>query len=531
MKSSTKIGTKPKNRLRPHLLRLLTFFTVTYFLATSIALAATANGFITKIDSATTFDVGTLHVVLNAHSRCDKQGLLLLAEKTIIPLFAKNIFIPCDTRTLTVGSYMHLTGVVVPDKHKFVVAQATVYITHGTRTLEGGALLQESPELRQVSQGMGASWWIDGYPTTVTPKTKLFSEPSTTFFRYWNMGGFHVHAKILGTSTRDSFSASLLKQNTWITYNDARAADGTIIANQIRFWPNQVDAAGEKFLRMFAAKITAPNYKKYIPGSIQYKHGNPIQILPDQSVQDYVSHLGMELVPQYQKELASNDPTKVYFRFYVVHSFVDTQGNHLVETDGSPPKFGFTLANHFTYNSPKRDTLVEGVIAMPNGTVLIPDVALARLNNKAQTAALLSYAITSIVQRQAYTAWPNITSPHARRFGESFSFIYNFGFWQSRQVLRIGIRQMYLAGYDIREAPFAWAVAQGKPVNNPVINSKHPDKDIPWYAAYAFNYISHYYKDVDYSKLKRGEREYQQFLKELYKADPSLPQPKAAATK
>jgi len=89
---------------------------------------------------------------------------------------------------------------------------------------------------------------------------------------------------------------------------------------------------------------------------------------------------------------------------------------------------------------------------------------------------------------------------------------------------------MYLAGYDIREAPYAWAVAQGKPVNNPVIDSKHPDKEIPWYAAYAFNYISHYYSDVDYSKLKRGEREYQQFLQELYKADPSLPHPKEAGS-
>ena len=83
---------------------------------------------------------------------------------------------------------------------------------------------------------------------------------------------------------------------------------------------------------------------------------------------------------------------------------------------------------------------------------------------------------------------------------------------------------MYLTGYDIREAPFAWAVAQGKAVANPVINSKHPDKEIPWYAAYAFNYISQYYKDVDYSKLKRGDAEYQRFLRELRKADPGLPQ-------
>lgn len=63
-------------------------------------------------------------------------------------------------------------------------------------------------------------------------------------------------------------------------------------------------------------------------------------------------------------------------------------------------------------------------------------------------------------------------------------------------------------------------VAQGKPINNPLIDSKHPDKEIPWYAAYAFDYLSQYYQDVDYSKLKHGDAEYQQFLGELRKADP-----------
>ena len=91
---------------------------------------------------------------------------------------------------------------------------------------------------------------------------------------------------------------------------------------------------------------------------------------------------------------------------------------------------------------------------------------------------------------------------------------------QEAQAIRIGIRQLYLAGYDIREAPFAWTVAQRKPVPNPIIDSKDPDEEIPWYSSYAFDYISKYYSDVDYSKLKRGEAEYQQFLEELRKADP-----------
>ena len=129
------------------------------------------------------------------------------------------------------------------------------------------------------------------------------------------------------------------------------------------------------------------------------------------------------------------------------------------------------------------------------------------------------------MQKQSFISWPFINK--AARIDGNQSVIHTVSFFRNQQLLRIGIRQMYLTGYDIREAPFAWAVAQGKAVANPVINSKHPDKEIPWYAAYAFNYISQYYKDVDYSKLKRGRAEYQQFLKELYKADPSLPRPKA----
>jgi hypothetical protein len=161
---------------------------------------------------------------------------------------------------------------------------------------------------------------------------------------------------------------------------------------------------------------------------------------------------------------------------------------------------------------------------MPDGMVMISGALLARLENDGQLSALLSYAITSIIQKQAYYAWSILSS----RTAAPLEYI---SYPQEEQQLRIGIRQMYLAGYDIREAPYAWAVAQGKPVNNPVVNSKHPDKEIPWYAAYAFNYISQYYKDVDYSKLKRGEAEYQQFLQELRKADPEAfataqPQPK-----
>ena len=222
----------------------------------------------------------------------------------------------------------------------------------------------------------------------------------------------------------------------------------------------------------------------------------------------------MSLVPHYQKVLPDSDKTKIHFRFYVVHPIGKGWNDEARRLGG--------------LLSLQQPGWVEPMIAFPDGIVLIVDGALAKIDNEAQLSSMLSCAITAVLQKQSYIP----RHPHVGLSldeEDQSSWLLVFAVSRNEQMLRIGIRQMYLAGYDIREAPYAWAVAQGKPVSNPVINSKHPDKEIPWYAAYAFNYISQYYKDVDYSKLKRGRTEYQQFLKELYKADPSLPHPKAPA--
>lgn len=42
----------------------------------------------------------------------------------------------------------------------------------------------------------------------------------------------------------------------------------------------------------------------------------------------------------------------------------------------------------------------------------------------------------------------------------------------------------------------------------------------PWYVVYGFAHINRYYPDVDYSKLKRGEKEYAQFLEDLRRSEP-----------
>ena len=165
-------------------------------------------------------------------------------------------------------------------------------------------------------------------------------------------------------------------------------------------------------------------------------------------------------------------------------------------------------------------------------TILIPDSASDNLSNEAQLAALLSYAITSVIQHHAYHMNRHYLKPQLDSDLNVLSLPYEL--WEYGQVVRLGIRQMYLAGYDIREAPIALTSESGTVAWNPLVDLKSWEAvrsmyglavssqtdGLPLFPAYAFQLISRYYPNADYSKLKRGEAEYQQFLGELRKADP-----------
>ncbi len=273
--------------------------------------------------------------------------------------------------------------------------------------------------------------------------------------------------------------------------------------------------------------IEKHDYKNATPAAIEVGYGEPILTVQSQPIQQAVYDLGMKLLQQFRPDLASDGRSTPALRFYVVKSSQALAEKEFTTVDGALP-YDFSNWGRSEYKYKKStfyDEAMDNAIVTPDGRILVPDRVLSRLHNQAQLAALLSYSITSVLQDDVTKSTIAVESASQyddlRRFDEMLQI--------DQQVIRIGICEMYMAGYDIREAPFAWAAAQGKPVNNPVINSEDPDKEIPWYAAYAFNYISQYYPDVDYSKLKRGEKEYQQFLVELRKADPQafapLPKP------
>jgi len=501
--------------------------------------AANKSGFVSNIETPTEFDVGGTHIILNENAECETETLdeaIVLKRKIYDGVRAHMYFIrqsdlvpasitavPCKTLGVHVGIRMTLTG-EQRATGVFAATHATAYLVQNSkilsvvqnpRTLNGGAIFEETPEVHYTAQGWMGSLWLDGYPMNIVPQTALSGAPAGSKLIYGFVGFARLpryQVKPGSACASHSVSAGLFNADVWVMYEGARAAKGNISATRFCLWPNEANDdgtnAGNKRKKRNSWRVNLPNYQLKIRGSIEMPHGRRLYIIPDQQLQDWLSRLGGEIVPQYQKTLPDSDPAKIRFRFYAI------QGTE------STLQYAINVSKGWIYGI-KRPSFDDAAIAMPDGQIVVRDSTLARIDNTAQLAAILSYAVTSTLQKQASVRHDSLRYLGGGESGPSFT-PYALAVLQDEQQMRVGIRQMYLAGYDIREAPFAWAVAQGKPVANPVIDSKDPDKEIPWYAAYAFNYISQYYKDVDYSKLKRGEAEYQEFLKKLYKADPTL---------
>ena len=512
------------------LARILILFPV-LLTVPATALATTSNGFVTEVKSPSIVRVGTLEVALGQQTKCQVE--ILPAFDRFFRGWTTSLFDPsldlsaaprrttktvaCGSLDIRIGSRVHLEGEIQQDNSTFAAERITVYAIQNNPNPEGGTILEEDPKLHHTAEGWGGTMWADGYPMTLVPRTKLLGAPGNAELGYLYTGkNPRIRAEQLGAGHNSNpVSSSLFHANTYVTYHAVRAADGTNIARQLRLWPNEIRSGETKYLHKFAVTIRNPNYSNHVPGALIFRYTRNINILPDQTVQEWVSRLGNELIPQYQQDLSPSNVTKLCFRFYVVQPYGSALNNQLNYIDG-----GY------------RRSYDDVVVAMPNGTIIVPDTTLSALRNKSQLAALLSYAIAEILQKQSYIAKSAFKSAYP-------SDLYTVGLLTNEQKLRLGIRAMLHSGYDIREAPFAWADALRTPIQNPIVpaeevknkstswGARDTQYSLLWYAAYAFDYISQYYQNVDYSKLKRGRKEYQQFLVELRKADPQAfaPQP------
>ncbi len=387
-----------------------------------------------------------------------------------------------------------------------------VYLTHDSQVLQ--SLARRTP----------GTYWIDGYQMAISNQTQIcWHDTPLQFGPILDRDGQSI-PKLKTTSPCESALPVSLMQSAWLQYLGVQKYIGDyrltpemkVVAFRVDVWRNEINgnqmqAAPKQTWRTLCAST--------FPHELRYPNEDPIDVVCDARINSYVENVFYSLLkpsaitpdaPIAKQEMPS---------FYVVKPFEVRHNYDFEAIVGSAAICGLqgTLC---TYQNPHAHSMVYNIVYAPDGTVLIADTALAHLKNEAEFAALLSYSLAAtdqqLVERlfraQHFMGGRWSSSGHRNGYW-IWQFIWNL----NEQVLRIGIREMYLAGFDIRYAPSAWAVAQEKQIEDPV---DEPHKHMPWYATYAFNDISQLYSNVDYSKLKKGEAEYAQFLDELRKADP-----------
>ena len=391
---------------------------------------------------------------------------------------------------------------------------AGVYLTHDQEVLD--ALAKRAP----------GAYWIDGYRMSISNQTQIcWHDAPLQFGDSLNWAGQPI--PMLDTSSPCKIAPpDGLSKFAWLQYLGAEdfyyfTPLMNVLATRIDVW----ESGGSGKVASHPAAIAASQTlcASTAPQELRYPNEYPIDVVCDAKVNSYVESVFSALLKPSAITPDAPMTERMLPNFYIVKQFQVSRNYDFEIIDGSRASCG-TAGGNCRYKHPRAGSTVREIVYAPDGSVLIPDTVLVRLSNEAELAALLSYTTAATeqdsighlfrVQDFKGHVWSLSYEASGRQNSdETGHFISNV----NEDVLRLGIRRMYLAGYDIRYAPFAWTVEQGKQIHGP---ADQPNKHMPWYAAYAFDYISKYYSDVDYSKLKRGEQEYAQFLEELRKADP-----------
>lgn len=220
-----------------------------------------------------------------------------------------------------------------------------------------------------------------------------------------------------------------------------RQADGILLADEGLVWEN----AEEDIDRQI--KTSLKNTMKLSANEVTFGT-NQFVFVKNAAVQTYVSKIGRNLIPQYQKELDKSHPAKIDFNFYVIQDS--------------------------TFNA----------CAYPDGSIFVHSALLEELENEAQLAAIIGHEIAhvtyeharknfetgkkveagktgvkvlaKVVEYKTNTAIPveDVAVLVASVGGKALSSKYSRNL--ESQADRNGLTYMINAGYDPREASKVW---------------------------------------------------------------------------
>jgi hypothetical protein len=344
---------------------------------------------------------------------------------------------------LRVGVYVQVAG---REAYTMGPIQATTVLVHDewNERISGLGVIT-----RVLSTGADTVFGADGYRVRITPSTKVsfYGDPSSL----------------------DEIAA-----NSWVSFSGKRDKDGVIEATKAHFIP----AKPTKFkavtgLEVFPVKtrpagsngtslvkqgsdtpnMTADGASLQEDQELKVGLGRSHTMAADQPLQDRVHRIGMAVVPEYQREMADDDPSKIHFRFFAIE-----------------------------------DNKLRGNINLLDGAMLISRQAVERLSSDDQLAAVLADGVAYSLQRQAAQqvkmnriAWG---AAIAEMFvpGGGLATIAANGLaggdpetLMKQERLRVALALMRDGGFDPWQAPQAWRMLEPKKLPANVASIDYPD--------------------------------------------------------
>lgn len=369
------------------------------------------------------------------------------------------------------GEFVTFTG--KRDKKTGILQADSLAITQPTakKQISGTATIDRLPQLQPQNSAYTGTLCAGGYILHITPATKVTLPPG------------------------DSLTAP-----NWITYTATLQKNGSYLASQITFTPDQPGPKDTKY-----KKKTDHHFR---PGKCPTGALNVVRLfrtcfatVPDAQIQNYVATIGNSLIPEWQRSLPATDPAKIHFHFYVI----------------------------------ERNRHFSTTISDDAGTVIIPSNVLVKLQNKAQLAALLSADVSGAINQGMFrTRIGRRTANGAILASEvAVNYLIPFGglipalaggraynqaayIPQMETAYRIGLRYLADAHYDIYQAPIALMR----------ISQRHPNKTRsiiePQVGRYIESQLALFYPNYNSAQAETGAHSYAAFLTHLRQSDPKL---------
>jgi hypothetical protein len=386
------------------------------------------EGYITAVRSFHDFDVNGTRVSTSPATRYGIIGGKTLTDEYGLP------------GALALGAYVQIIG---DGTGNFVAASEVLFAGDWNKKIEGFGVID-----KVIATGPEPVFRADGYRIRITSATEI---------------------KFAGGLT----SLSGVGTNTWIRYEGRRGAGGILQASQVTF----AKARQTKFKAPKPDSLPTQPSLIDIDGNFISVHAKTRmgewagpcglhRVVMDQAMQERVRRVGMKVIPEYQKQLPDDSPSKIHFRIYVVDEPVYRED-------------------------------IECAV----GFILVPRQVVERLANDDQLAAIMANGVAwSMMGQSARLVSENlellgvmIAGDVAGAFVPGANLATDVGVdiagheiykHMQEQAGRIAVALLGDAGYDPRQAPEAWRRLATKKMSRDPGQLKYPSR-----AAYQISFL------------------------------------------